>query len=277
MLINLLNINFKKEIIMKNYSIMSVIFIAFFLNFSLSKAQVGINTTTPNLNSALDVTSNNKGLLPPRLALTSTTIASPLTEHVAGMVAYNTATANDVTPGLYVNDGTKWDLVNRNSDDTSGSLLLKQKYRGRNLQSNGFDKPTLKVPSMNMEFRFATYNGTTPGAYSDNSYTYIEVRLLSKPISEITYYANLLWFGTRTNGAALSVTFTPENWDKWSNALSYNGNWYYPWGFQAQIYTKDGVTPGSKDLRAGYFHGFDGFNSGAAPDDEMYVVAFEQY
>lgn len=262
---------------MKNYPIVGAVFLVFLLCNSLFiHAQVGINTTAPNLNSALDVTSDKKGFLPPRLTLSSTVLSSPLSAHVAGMVVYNTATVNDVSPGLYINDGIRWGKINQTSDE-SGSVLLKQKYRGRNLESKAFDKPTLKVPSMNMEFRFATYNGTTPGANSDSSYTYIEVRLLSAPISDVTYYASLLWFGSSTNGSVQSVTFTPSNWNTWSNALSYNGNWTRPWGFQFQISTKDGVIPGSNDLKAGYFYGFDSFNNGAGADNEMYVVAFEQY
>ncbi|MDQ1803956.1 hypothetical protein RAH57_08145 [Chryseobacterium sp. CKR4-1] len=263
---------------MKNYPIISIVLLLFlFFNPLFFTAQVGINTTTPNSNSVLDLTSDNRGFLPPRLALSSINSPSPLSEHVAGMVVYNIAKVNDVSPGLYVNDGVQWDKINQPSDDESGSILLKQKYRGRNLQSNSFNKPTLKVPSMNLEFRFATYNGTTPGANSDNSYTYIEVRLLSAPVSDVTYYASLLWFGSSTNGSVQNVTFTPSNWDTWSNALSYNGNWTRPWGFQFQISTKDGVIPGSNDLKAGYFYGFDSFNNGAGAENETYVVAFEQY
>lgn len=74
----------------------------------LSVAQVGIGTTSPNSDAALDITSTTSGLLLPRLALTNTTSPSPLTNDVAGMVVYNTATAGDVTPGFYVNDGTDW-------------------------------------------------------------------------------------------------------------------------------------------------------------------------
>ncbi|MCF6182035.1 hypothetical protein [Lutibacter sp.] len=72
-------------------------------------AQTGIGTTTPNTNAQLEVAATNKGFLPPRVALTSTTSASPLAAHVAGMVVYNTATAGDVIPGLYVNNGTAWE------------------------------------------------------------------------------------------------------------------------------------------------------------------------
>ncbi|MCR4033585.1 MULTISPECIES: hypothetical protein [Flavobacterium] len=78
-------------------------------------SQVGMTTNTPNKNAALDLNnsngSNTKGLLLPKVALTSTASASPMTTHVAGMKVYNTATSTGttgVTPGLYINDGTKW-------------------------------------------------------------------------------------------------------------------------------------------------------------------------
>mgnify|MGYP005985823203 CR=1 FL=1 len=74
-------------------------------------AQTGIGTTTPNSSAQLDVSSTTKGFLPPRVALTSTTSASPLAAHVAGMVVYNTATVSDVTLGLYVNNGAAWTLA----------------------------------------------------------------------------------------------------------------------------------------------------------------------
>jgi len=69
---------------------------------------IGETTFTPDANAMLEVQSDSKGFLPPRLALIETTNFAPLTAHVDGMVVYNTATANDVVPGLYVNDGTKW-------------------------------------------------------------------------------------------------------------------------------------------------------------------------
>ncbi len=81
-----------------------------FLLFTISTfAQTGIGTTTPNTNAQLEVASTTKGFLPPRVALTGTTSASPLAAHVAGMVVYNTATVSDVTPGLYVNNGSAWE------------------------------------------------------------------------------------------------------------------------------------------------------------------------
>lgn len=81
-----------------------------------SQAQVGVGTTTPN--GALDVTSTTNGFVPPRVALSATNVAAPITNPngggnpVAGTVVYNTATAgtspNNVAPGLYYWDGTRW-------------------------------------------------------------------------------------------------------------------------------------------------------------------------
>ncbi len=79
-------------------------------SLSAFSQNVGINSTgaIPNSNAGLDVDFANKGILIPRIALTSTTSFLPLAAHVAGMMVYNTATAGDVTPGFYYNDGIKW-------------------------------------------------------------------------------------------------------------------------------------------------------------------------
>ncbi len=71
---------------------------------------VGINATgaVPNAAAGLDVDFANKGLLIPRVSLTSTSSFAPLSAHVAGMQVYNIATVGDVTPGFYYDNGTKW-------------------------------------------------------------------------------------------------------------------------------------------------------------------------
>lgn len=66
----------------------------------------------PNSNAILELESNNRGLLLPRVPLTSMNAATPLSAFVAGMVVYNTATAGSgltaVSPGYYYSDGTSW-------------------------------------------------------------------------------------------------------------------------------------------------------------------------
>lgn len=86
----------------------AVLLVLAIMAFTNLHAQVGIGTTAPNADAELDITSTTRGLLLPRLALTNTTSPAPLTADVAGMVVYNTATAGDVTPGFYYNDGTDW-------------------------------------------------------------------------------------------------------------------------------------------------------------------------
>jgi hypothetical protein len=109
---------------MKNKIIITLLVIASSLT---SNAQVGIGTTTPNASAKLDVTSTNKGFLPPRVTLTGTadvtTIASPAT----GLLIYNTATAgltpNNVTPGYYYWTGTAWTRISNNGSILSSSTV----------------------------------------------------------------------------------------------------------------------------------------------------------
>jgi hypothetical protein len=88
----------------------TLLIVAATLSFGYANAQMklGNNPTTTNSNALLELETTNKGLLLPRVALTSTTAFAPLSAHVAGMAVYNTATAGDVTPGYYFSDGAKW-------------------------------------------------------------------------------------------------------------------------------------------------------------------------
>jgi hypothetical protein len=75
---------------------------------NILRAQVKIGAPgNPDLNAVLELT-GPKGLLLPRVFLAGTTDPSPLSAHTAGMVVYNTATAADIKPGYYYNDGVKW-------------------------------------------------------------------------------------------------------------------------------------------------------------------------
>lgn len=95
---------------------MKNIFLTVMMLFSLTcLSQVGVGTTTPN--GALDVSSSTNGLIPPRVALTATNVAAPVVNPqggalVAGTLVWNTATAgtipNNVIPGMYYWDGTRW-------------------------------------------------------------------------------------------------------------------------------------------------------------------------
>ncbi|GHT59010.1 hypothetical protein FACS18945_5230 [Bacteroidia bacterium] len=85
-------------------------------------------TQAPNANAILDLNKSegskgSKGLLLPRVELVETTNPSPIpfTLNTRGMYVYNIASAGDVTPGVYYNDGSKWVKV-----AASGSSAVKQ-------------------------------------------------------------------------------------------------------------------------------------------------------
>ena len=93
--------------------------ILFFLS-GLGFAQTGIGTSTPSPSAKLEVASTNQGFLPPRIALTATNAASPVTSPATGLLVFNTETAgtapNNVVPGYYYWNGSLWVRLNGPSD-----------------------------------------------------------------------------------------------------------------------------------------------------------------
>lgn len=79
----------------------------------LASGQVGVNTTSPNASSALDITSTDKGFLMTKVALTGTDDNTTITPNpTTGLLVYNTATAGtpgtEVVPGFYYFNGSSW-------------------------------------------------------------------------------------------------------------------------------------------------------------------------
>jgi hypothetical protein len=105
------------------YMIRYFLFIAGWLFSIQLMAQTGIGTTTPDASAKLDVSSTNKGFLPPRIALTALNSASPVTSPATGLLIFNTVSAgtnpNQVTPGYYYWDGvnSKWVRLEDKADN----------------------------------------------------------------------------------------------------------------------------------------------------------------
>ena len=90
-------------------NILIIIVIILSYNASLM-AQVGINTTTPDPSSMLDIQSTAKGLLIPRMTLVErNNISSP----AQGLMVYQT----DNTPGFYYYNGSTWSAIVAAEDD----------------------------------------------------------------------------------------------------------------------------------------------------------------
>lgn len=84
---------------------------------------VGINSTgaTPNASAGLDIDFTNRGVLIPRVALTATNSAVPITTPATSLLVYNTATAGAgttaVSPGYYYWDGAAWVRFSMDGND----------------------------------------------------------------------------------------------------------------------------------------------------------------
>lgn len=91
----------------KNIFISVVLFIV-----SQTIAQTGIGTTSPDPSAKLELAANDKGFLPPRVALTAINLASPISNPANGLMVINTASAgtfpNNVVPGYYYWNGSSW-------------------------------------------------------------------------------------------------------------------------------------------------------------------------
>ncbi len=84
----------------------------FFFLFSIQLyAQTGIGTTTPEASAKLDVTSSNKGFLPPRITLTSLTDITTIPNPATGLLVYNTGNNVGLVAGYYYWNGSSWATI----------------------------------------------------------------------------------------------------------------------------------------------------------------------
>ena len=89
-------------------------------------AQVGIGTSSPDPSSILDIKATNKGLLIPRVALSSVnnSIIDGKFENATGLLIYNTNSSLTAGSGFYYWDGLIWISMKgsgQNSSSTSAS------------------------------------------------------------------------------------------------------------------------------------------------------------
>lgn len=79
------------------------------LSLFVCKGQLGVNTVNPDKSAILDVSSSNKGMLIPRISLTSTTMdldGDPGTVQPEGLMIYNVGGV--MSHGFYFWNGTEW-------------------------------------------------------------------------------------------------------------------------------------------------------------------------
>ncbi|MCL6217381.1 hypothetical protein [Zunongwangia pacifica] len=87
-----------------------------------SDTRTGVGTGSPNSSAMLDVVSTNKGVLVPRIQLDKTDQQNPVSNPANGLLVFNTATQNDVTPGFYYWYNNKWNQMM--SEDGIGDYFV---------------------------------------------------------------------------------------------------------------------------------------------------------
>lgn len=88
-----------------------IIFSVIFMYSSFVFGQVGIQTNSPDASAVLDIVSTNKGLLIPRVTLSSTlSNPSPVTSPATGLLVFNTGANQPI--GLYYWTGSTWSIFN---------------------------------------------------------------------------------------------------------------------------------------------------------------------
>ena len=109
---------------MKNLKHCAKLFLLFILmNGVTAVAQTGIGTTTPNASAKLDVYSTNKGFLPPRVTLTSASVAAPITTPAEGLLVYNVGSVG-LQAGYYYWNGASWATIATASSAGNGVTAM---------------------------------------------------------------------------------------------------------------------------------------------------------
>lgn len=92
---------------------------------TIMSAQTGIGTAQPNQSAQLDITSSDKGVLIPRIALSSATQQLQTTvANETSLLIYNTATValEGLTPGYYYWDSNRWLRMIVENDESLGGV-----------------------------------------------------------------------------------------------------------------------------------------------------------
>jgi len=118
---------------MKKHLFQKVILYVVLSLHGILNAQIGVNTSDPE--AALDITATDKGLLIPRVALTSISTSAPVVNPNGsalkdGTMVWNTSNNSAVTPGFYYWSSSRWvriaDAVKSGQSAATASSVVPQ-------------------------------------------------------------------------------------------------------------------------------------------------------
>jgi hypothetical protein len=181
--------------------------------------QIGIGTSSPDASAALDITSTNKGMLIPRVALTGATDAITVPSPATGLLVYNTNNSVIDGVGIYLNSGTSsapsWGrIISQSATYYSPTIKLSVKGNSTVLTTGAGAYGNLTLG--NVSFSDGNYN-TTTNKYTVPSNGYYQIS------ANITYSSNANGYNnaslnSRINGTTnyTLATFSAVNSDFYS-------------------------------------------------------------
>jgi len=124
------------------------------MNLNAQGVAINLDGSVANASAMLDIKSTDRGMLIPRISLSQTTSASPVSNPVVSLMVYNTATANDVTPGYYYWDGSKWvKLFAGNPNDYILNQTSSNQTAGFRISGNGFIAGYVGIGNTNTTYK----------------------------------------------------------------------------------------------------------------------------
>ncbi|MFI2744219.1 hypothetical protein ACG2LH_15905 [Zhouia sp. PK063] len=179
--------------------IKSILFLAMICCVSLSSAQVGIGTTTPDNSAILEISSTNKGVLFPRIPLNSTSDNSTISSPAQGLLIYNTNSSADISKGFYFWNGGAWDKITTSSESGSSSSDDSWSLTG----NSGTNPSTHFLGTTDYKDLIFKVNNNTVGSFDPNGGIHLGIN------SSNAYRGIALGYGASTSndeGAALGIS-----------------------------------------------------------------------
>lgn len=152
----------KNETIMKSKM---YVFVLFILLGTTGSSQVGINTTTPNPSSMLDITATDKGVLVPRVNLpnVTTTMLDGTYTAATGLLIWNTnaATLGGNGIGFYYFNGTSWEPVRQTLPSDADWFAVGTTDPPNSINDNIYTQGNVGIGTLNPNHRLDVVGGTS--------------------------------------------------------------------------------------------------------------------
>jgi hypothetical protein len=156
-------------------------------------SQIAVNSTgaNPDASAGLDVSFTNKGVLIPRIALTSATDNTTISSPATSLLVYNTGTGGLSPAGYYYWNGSQWVQLGAISGSCATVNMLPKMASSTSITcSQIFDNGTNVGIGTTSPTRFLHVNGNTYITSSNTSIHTLEVQGTVADPQAVGYFKN---------------------------------------------------------------------------------------